>query len=80
MSIFFGMLKTGSIAMEYETAIPSELVLVIQSIIILFIAGEKGFANILRRIYAKEGQDRMYREIFNITLLQNTIRTATPLF
>ena len=55
MAICFGMLKTGSIAMEYETAIPSELVLVIQSIIILFIAGEKGFANILRRIYAKEG-------------------------
>ena len=55
MSIFFGILKTGSIAMEYETAIPSELVLVIQSIIILFIAGEKGFAQILRRIYTKEG-------------------------
>lgn len=55
MSVFFGMLKTGSIAMEYETAIPSELVSVIQAIIILFIAGEKGFAKVLRRIYAKEG-------------------------
>ncbi len=55
MSIFFGILKTGSIAMEFETAIPSELVLVIQAIIILFIAGEKGFAQILRRIHAKEG-------------------------
>ncbi|NLJ79049.1 MAG: ABC transporter permease [Tissierellia bacterium] len=43
MSIFFGALKTGSIAMENATSIPSELVLVIQSIIILFIAGERGF-------------------------------------
>ena len=54
MSIFFGMLKTGSIAMEYETAIPSELVLVIQSVIILFIAGEKGFAQIVKGLYKKE--------------------------
>lgn len=43
MSIFFGALKTGSIAMENATSIPSELVSVIQSIIILFIAGEAGF-------------------------------------
>jgi ABC-type uncharacterized transport system permease subunit len=55
MSIFFGMLKTGSIAMEYETSIPSELVLVIQSIIILFIAGEKGFARIWKAISKREG-------------------------
>ena len=51
----FGMLKTGSIAMEYETSIPSELVLVIQSIIILFIAGEKGFARIWKAISKREG-------------------------
>lgn len=43
MSIFLGALKTGSISMENTTSIPSELVLVIQSIIILFIAGEAGF-------------------------------------
>lgn len=43
MSIFFGGLKTGSISMENVTSIPSELVLVIQSIIILFLAGEAGF-------------------------------------
>lgn len=35
MSCFFGILKTGSIAMEYVTSIPSELISVIQSIIIL---------------------------------------------
>ncbi|NLV76831.1 MAG: ABC transporter permease [Tissierellia bacterium] len=43
MSIFLGALKTGSVSMENATSIPSELVLVIQSIIILFIAGEAGF-------------------------------------
>jgi len=43
MSIFFGALKTGSISMENATGIPSELISVIQSIIILFIAGESGF-------------------------------------
>lgn len=42
MSIFFGMLKTGSNTMELMTGVPSELVLVIQSVIILFIAGEEG--------------------------------------
>ncbi|SNS89898.1 nucleoside ABC transporter membrane protein [Anaerovirgula multivorans] len=48
MSIFFGALKTGSIAMENTTSIPSELVLVIQAIIILFIAGEAGFKRIIK--------------------------------
>lgn len=62
MSIFFGALKTGSIAMENATSIPSELVLVIQSIIILFIAGERGFKdkvkewNLRRRIRQKAGE------------------------
>lgn len=48
MALFFGALKTGSISMENATGIPSELVLVIQSIIILFIAGELGFKNIYK--------------------------------
>lgn len=50
MSIFFGMLKTGSISMERATSIPSELVLVIQSIIILFIAGESGFKRFYKNL------------------------------
>ncbi len=62
MSIFFGALKTGSVSMENATSIPSELVLVIQSIIILFIAGEAGFKNIFkewnmkRRMKEKAGE------------------------
>jgi simple sugar transport system permease protein len=50
MSIFFATLKTGSASMEVATGIPSEMVLVIQSIIILFIAGEQGFKNIYRKM------------------------------
>ena len=53
MSCFFGILKTGSIAMEYVTSIPSELISVIQSIIILFIAGENGFLDIWKKINKK---------------------------
>lgn len=43
MAIFLGALKTGSVSMENATSIPSELVMVIQAIIVLFIAGEAGF-------------------------------------
>ncbi len=63
MSVFFGgALKTGSISMENATSIPSELVLVIQSIIILFIAGEAGFKekfkawNMERKVKQKAGE------------------------
>lgn len=49
MSVFFAILKTGSNTMEIMTGVPAELVLVIQSVIILFIAGEEGFKRILKR-------------------------------
>lgn len=55
MSLFFAVLKTGSISMEMATEIPSELVLVIQSVIILFIAGENGFKNIFKNFWNKAG-------------------------
>lgn len=55
MSIFFGALKTGSISMENATGIPSELVSVIQSIIILFIAGEAGFKDKMKNYFAGKG-------------------------
>lgn len=56
MSIFFAMLKTGSNSMELATGIPSELILVIQSIIILFIAGESGFKKIFSKYRVKNGR------------------------
>ena len=55
MSIFFGALKTGSISMENATGIPSELISVIQSIIILFIAGEAGFKTKIKGYFANKG-------------------------
>ena len=70
--------------MENATSIPSELVLVIQSIIILFIAGEAGFKekfkvwNTRRKAKQKAGE-KMLKQVFNLTLVQHTIRTATPL-
>ncbi|HWR19334.1 MAG TPA: ABC transporter permease [Clostridia bacterium] len=42
MSVFFAALKIGGSAMELNTGISSELILVIQSIIIFFMAAESG--------------------------------------
>ena len=47
MSLFFGALKIGSSAMELNVGISSELILIIQSIIIFFMAAQEG---ILRSI------------------------------
>ncbi len=47
MGFFFAVLRTGSLSMEQATAVPSELILVIQAIIILFVAGERGFTKLL---------------------------------
>ncbi len=47
MGFFFAVLRTGSLSMEQATAVPSELILVIQAIIILFVAGERGFGKLL---------------------------------
>lgn len=48
MSLFFGALKIGSSAMELQTGIPGELIQVVQSIIIFFMAAEEGIAAQLR--------------------------------
>lgn len=56
MSLFFAVLKTGSNAMELNTGVPSELILVIQSVIILFIAGENGLKEILKRKRLTKGK------------------------
>lgn len=56
MSIFFAILKTGSNTMELTTGVPSELILVIQSVIILFIAGENGFKEMIKRRRMNKGK------------------------
>lgn len=42
MSCFFAVLKIGGMAMELKAGIPSELILIVQSIIIFFMAAEGG--------------------------------------
>lgn len=49
VAFLFGVLKTGALAMEAATNIPSELSLVIQSIIILFVAAERGVLALIQR-------------------------------
>lgn len=47
MSLFFGVLKIGATGME-QIGIPSEIVLIVQSIIIFFMAAESGIAQTIR--------------------------------
>lgn len=55
MSLFFGALKIGSSAMELNVGISSELVLIIQSIIIFFMAAQGG---IMRSFREKRERNR----------------------
>lgn len=48
MSLFFGAMKIGGANMELNANIPSSLIVIIQSIIIFFMAAEQGVMNILR--------------------------------
>ena len=48
MSFFFGLLKAGAIPMQSKTGISSELILIIQSIIIFFMAAESGITASIR--------------------------------
>ena len=64
MSFFFGILKVGGTGME-QTGIPSETILIVQSIIIFFMAAERGISESFRarRVYSAaqrrlEGRDR----------------------
>jgi ABC-type uncharacterized transport system permease subunit len=42
LGLVFGTLGVGGLAMEARTNVPSELIIVVQSIIILFVAGQEG--------------------------------------
>lgn len=48
MSVFFAALKIGGTAMELNVGISSELILIVQSIIIFFMAAEHGITQSLR--------------------------------
>ncbi len=49
MSLFFAALKIGGTAMELNVGISSELILIVQSIIIFFMAAESGIAGMIRQ-------------------------------
>lgn len=53
MSVFFAALKMGGTAMELNVGISSELILIVQSIIIFFMAAEGGISKMLRERRAK---------------------------
>ena len=48
MSLFFGAMKIGGTYMEAQAGIPSSLVVIIQSIIIFFMAAEDGLLRVFR--------------------------------
>ncbi len=54
VSLFFAILKTGALGMELQTSVPSEIILIIQSIIILFIAGQDGFKEIYNKYKSRK--------------------------
>ncbi len=58
MSVFFAALKIGSSAMELNTGISSELILVIQSIIIFFMAAESGITASIKEKRARRASRR----------------------
>lgn len=62
MSVFFGILKIGATAMESKVGISSELILIVQSIIIFFMAAEEGIlASIQARRARKEAALRLQK-------------------
>ncbi len=46
-SFFFAMLQTGAMGMELETSVPSEFVLILQSITVLFVVASRKSAHLL---------------------------------
>ena len=53
MSLFFGAMKIGGANMELNANIPSSLVIIIQSIIIFFMAAEQGVVKIIKAKMAR---------------------------
>jgi simple sugar transport system permease protein len=59
MSFFFGALKMGAISMQSKTGISSELILIIQSVIIFLMAAEEGF---LRQVQMRRARRQSVRK------------------
>ena len=72
MSLFFGALKIGSGAMELNMGISSEIILIVQSIIIFFMAAENGITRIIRNGVTNRARRR--RKLFDATAAKKTDR------
>ena len=59
MSFFFGALKIGAVSMQSQTGISSELILIIQSVIIFFMAAQEGLLASLGRHSSARRANRM---------------------
>lgn len=57
--IFFATLQTGALGMELITAVPSELIMVLQALIVLVVVAGRGYLDILTR---KMAEKRKLRE------------------
>ncbi len=63
MSFFFGILKTGASSMQ-RMGIPSELIMIVQSIIIFFMAAEEGIlANLRMRQARRQVRNTVSKEV-----------------
>ena len=63
MSFFFAILNIGSSAMELSAGISSEVMLIVQSVIIFFMAAEGGISDILRTNAAARRVRRQARKV-----------------
>ncbi len=64
MSFFFGALKMGAVTMQSRTGISSELILIVQSIIIFFMAAEEGImASIKARRTVRKAAMTLSKEV-----------------
>ena len=62
MSFFFAILSIGSKSMELTAGISSELILIVQSVIIFFMAAEGGVREMLTRRAARKKAQKAYRK------------------
>lgn len=62
MSLFFGAMQIGGMAMELQAGIPSTLIVIIQSIIIFFMAAEEGIVSLIAQRRAQRSMIRTPRK------------------
>jgi simple sugar transport system permease protein len=56
--LFFATLQTGALGMELITAVPSEIIMVLQAVIVLLVVAGRGYLDVLSRRFAERQQTR----------------------